>query len=112
MSKDTMGIIVDPTSWESVRLQWVQLLEQMDGSPYTVYSNIPDVAVDPSVANSWFTNALTHLRSIEGMDRGTYFRYAPFHDVDKLPTEVCGHVLALGRFLYEYLFPVGLSSEP
>ena len=96
----------DPALWEAARQRWVQLLQQTDDSPYTVYSNTPDPTVAPSATATWFTDALACLKSIEGMDKGTYFRYAPFHDVDELPTDAIYYVLLLGRFLYEYLFPM------
>lgn len=110
--RNSMNIMRDPELWEAARQRWVQLLEQTDGSPYTVFANNSEAAVDPSLADSWFTESLAQLKSIEGMDRGTYFRYAPFHSTDELPPDILSHVLLLGRFLYEYLFPVALSSEP
>jgi len=61
----------------------------------------------PLSGANWLPQVLADLAQIEGMDRGTYFRYAPFHDTDSLPVDkTMNSTLTLGQFLYEHLFPV------
>lgn len=108
--RHSLAVRPDLSPWEPLRQEWMRLLQQMDSTPYTVHSNGPDVSVLPTAAKDWLANALDHLKSVEGMDRGTYFRYAPLHDADELPVNTLNKVLLLGRFLYEYLFPVPQSA--
>ncbi|MXY78785.1 MAG: hypothetical protein F4Y94_03630 [Chloroflexi bacterium] len=85
---------------------WHRIFERVRDSRYTAYMSNPEVVPD----RGWLHRALEYLSSVRGMDTGTYFRYAPFEDADELPVEALRHVLLLGRFLYEHLFPVVLTA--
>ena len=102
--RDSHGVMLEPHRWGTLRQQWLQLIELMENSTYTAYGNNDPC---PRPGADWLPKVLADLAQIEGMDRGTYFRYAPFHDTDRLPVkETIDSTLTLGRFLYEHLFPV------
>ena len=96
-----------PSAAQPYRTDWERITERVDSISYTAFVN----ANDPIPDENWFTEALDRLTRVKGIDRGTYFRYAPLKDKDELPTDLIHSGLLLGRFMYEHLFPVPLDSD-
>ena len=91
------------------RADWGRVGRKIDQSSYTAFMNTND----PMPDEDWFAAALDRMMDVPDIGRGLYFRYAPGVDMerDELPTDLVALGLLLGRFMYEYLFPVPLDSE-
>ena len=92
-------------SEQQAQKEWEQITDRIRESSYTafVYSNDPG----REIPEDWFKESLEGIRMVkDANDISQYFRYAPAKDKDDLPTVLIAHVLLLGRFLYEHLFPV------
>ena len=104
--------LVDASLRESFRSELSEIAECVSRSNYTAYVNANDPGSDNhALHENWFAESLDELRHVEWMDTGGYFRYAPSRDVDELPTTILNHVLLLGRFMHEHLFPMAPSYE-
>lgn len=93
-----------PTEREA-KAEWEKITDRIKTSSYTAFVNSNDPGT--KMSEDWFEEALHQVRSVGDFhDISQYFRYAPQQDRDELPTDLIEHVLLLGRFLYEHLFPV------
>ena len=98
----------DPNTIKQAKKEWNQIAKRIRKSHYTAFVNSEDPGVDGKYLHEgWFKEALEETKLVEGSgDIIQYFRYAPYKDKDDLPPDLIHWMLLLGRFLYEYLFPV------
>ena len=98
----------DPDAILQAKVEWNQIAKRIRESPYTAFVNDNDPGADDKYLHEgWFKEALAQTKLAEKPDDvSIYFRYAPEKDKDELPPDLIHWVLLLGRFLYEYLFPV------
>ena len=85
--------------------EWERIAGRIRESNYTAFVNSNDPGRE--IPEDWFEVALERIKDVkESKGVSLYFRYAPQKDRDELPTDLIAHVLLLGGFLYEHLFPV------
>ena len=98
----------DRDAIQQAKAEWNQIAKRIRESPYTAFVNDNDPGVDNKYLHEgWFKEAWDQIKLVEDLaDISLYFRYAPEKDKDELPPDLIHWVLLLGRFLYEYLFPV------
>ena len=108
-----MTLRSQPQTFQQAKADWNQMAKRIRESNYTAFVNSNDPgATDKQLHEDWFEEALNHTKQIEGFrDIIEYLRYAPLRDKDQLPIPLINSVLLLGRFMYEYLFPVQPSGD-
>ena len=90
---------------QQAKEEWERITDRVRESKYTAFVNSNDPGRE--IQEDWFEAALERIKEVKGTKSiSLYFRYAPQKDRDELPTDLIAHVLLLGRFLYEHLFPV------
>ena len=90
--------------------EWGQITDRIRASAYTAFVN----SNDPGDYNTGrlVRGGLERFKTVkESKGLSLYFRYAPQQDRDELPIDLIAHVLLLGRFLYEHLFPVPPDAD-
>lgn len=99
-------------SLQQTKFELEQLAKRMMESSYTAFLQSNDPGATYSELNeNWFEKALCRIRNVENKGGiSVFFRYAPFRDKDTLPVDLLHQMLLLGRFMYEYLFPVPLKN--
>ena len=99
----------DPDAIQQAKAEWNQIAKRIRESPYTAFVNDNDPGVDKKFPREgWFRETLEQTKRVEEpTEISQYFRYAPHKDTRmSCPQPSYFRVLLLGRFLYEYLFPV------
>ena len=92
-------------SEQQAQQEWEKITDRIRESSYTAFVNSTDPGRE--IPADWFEKSLERIKMVkDANDISQYFRYAPAKDKDELPTDLIAHVLSLGRFLYEHLFPV------
>ena len=85
--------------------EWERITDRIRESNYTAFVGSNDPGGE--IPEDWLEVALERIKDVkESKGVSLYFRYAPQKDRDELPTDLIQHVLLLGRFMYEHLFPV------
>ena len=98
------GTLEVPTE-QQAKEEWEQITDRIRESPYTAFVNSNDPGT--KIPEDWFEESLKRIEMVTDYnDISLYFRYAPMKDKDELPTDLIAHVLLLGQFLFEHLFPV------
>ena len=92
-------------SEQQAQQEWGQITDRIRKSSYTAFVGSNDPGNE--IPEDWLEKSLERIKMVkDANDISQYFRYAPTKDKDELPTDLIAHVLLLGRFLYEHLFPV------
>ena len=87
---------------------WNDIAHEINLANYTAFVNANDPASVGAVdcePDDWFDCAMNDIGKV------TYHRYAPLRGRDEYPTKPIHLGLMLGRFMYEYLFPVTVNTE-
>ena len=87
---------------------WKRVSDQFDHSNYTGFVNDNDpksVRALGCGSEDWFDIAISEIRE------STYHKYSPIEGKDEYPVTPIHRALMLGRFMYEYLFPVAAAEQ-
>ena len=100
--------LVSPEATQQEKADWDRIAKRISDSSYTAFTSSSDPGANEKYLHEgWFEEALDRIKVVEeGGGIGEHDRYAPEEDNDACPAG-----LMLGRFMYEYLFPVPLDTK-
>ena len=105
--------LVNPEATQQEKADWDRIAKRISDSSYTTFTSSSDPGANEEYLHEgWFEEALDRIKAIEEVGGiGEHDRYVPEEDKDEFPVDLMHWGLILGRFMYEYLFPVPLDTK-